>query len=125
VRRITSNGNIVSGEILITKAREIWPQIPRYRHLKVPEFSSGWLARFDERYNIPKRTRHGEAASIPSETFEEMKAIRTICGEYPEDGIYNTDETGFSWRHDPQMGSQAKQFQAIRKLIVEYLLSNV
>ena len=27
-----------------------------------------------------------------------MKAVRTLCGEYPEDDIYNMDETGLYWR---------------------------
>jgi len=33
-----------SGELLLLKAHEIWPQIPQYSSLETPEFSQGWLS---------------------------------------------------------------------------------
>ena len=80
------------------KAEEIWPQIPEYRGQAKPEFSVGWLNNFKQRHQIRYRIQHGEAGSVPVTAEEEMKAVRTLCGEYPEDDIYNMDETGLYWR---------------------------
>ena len=33
-----------------------------------------------------------------------MKAVRTLCGEYLEDDIYNMDETGLYWRATISIG---------------------
>lgn len=97
-KSVESQGQATSGDILVEKAKEIWHQIPEYQGLEVPQFSPGWLARFKERHSIRSRVQHGEAASVPITAEEEMKAVRTICGEYEEDNIYNMDETGLFWR---------------------------
>lgn len=47
---IERQGGIITGDILIEKARQIWPQIPQYSHLPVPEFSQGWLTGFKHRH---------------------------------------------------------------------------
>ena len=33
-----------------------------------------------------------------------MKSIRTLCGEYREEDIYNIDETGLFWRQSINRG---------------------
>src|SRR4051812_10660570 len=33
-----------------------------------------------------------------------MRAIRTLCGEYVEEDIFNMDETGLYWRQSPSSG---------------------
>ena len=95
---IESNGGSTTYHILKDKAEEIWPQIPEYRGQAKPEFSVGWLNNFKQRHQIRYRIQHGEAGSVPVTAEEEMKAVRTLCGEYPEDDIYNMDETGLYWR---------------------------
>ena len=94
-------GAYISGDILIEKAHQIWNSLPQYRNQPPPAFSNGWLHRFKQRYNIKQHTYHGEAGSVPEEAEEEMKAIRTIAGNYNEDDIYNMDETGLFWRMPP------------------------
>jgi hypothetical protein len=95
---IENQGGFTSGDIIIEKAKEIWPQIPQYSNLPSPEFSYGWLTGFKQRHLIQRRLQHGEAGSVSSSTADEMKAIQTLCGECPEDCIYNMDETGLFWR---------------------------
>ena len=97
-----------TGDIIILKAKEIWPRIPEYASLPIPEFSPGWLTNFKRRHNIKSRKTHGEASSLPQETHEEIRAIQTLCGEYPEEDIYNIDETGLFWRATPSQSLTIK-----------------
>lgn len=108
-------GAYISGDILIEKARQIWSSLPQYRDQPPPAFSSGWLHRFKQRYNIKQRTYHGEAGSVPEDVEEEMKAIRTIAGQYNEDDIYNMDETGLFWRMPPSQSLSSVNRPGIRK----------
>jgi hypothetical protein len=108
-------GNVVSGELLVEKARLIWSQIPQYQNLPRPEFSQGWLTRFKARHEIRKRKRHGEAASLPKIAIEEMKSVQTICGEYSEEDVYNMDETGLFWRRALSDGLSSQSIAGIKK----------
>ena len=95
---VEEQGGTPSGPLIITKAQQIWSQIPQYTSLEPPSFSSGWLTNYKRRHNIIERTQHGEAGSVPASSHEEMRAIQTLCGEYSEEDIYNMDETGLYWR---------------------------
>jgi hypothetical protein len=44
-----------------------------------------------------------------------MKAIRTLCGEYPEDCIYNMDETGLFWQRAPSSGLTSQNRPGVKK----------
>lgn len=101
---LESQGHATTGDILIERARHIWHQVPEYRELPEPHFSQGWLTRFKQRHGIHSHIQHGEAASVPITAVDEMKAVQTICGEYPEDAIYNMDETGLFWRNAVNYG---------------------
>jgi hypothetical protein len=101
---VESQGLVTSGDLIIDKAKEIWKKVPEYRDTPVPDFSAGWLHRFKGRHTIRSRVQHGEAASVPVIAEDEMKALRTICGEYEEDAIYNMDETGLYWRNSITRG---------------------
>lgn len=103
-KHIESNGGSTTSEILQAKAQEIWHRIPDYQGHPPPEFSVGWLSRFKTRNNIRHRIQHGEAGSVPVTAEEEMKAVRTLCGEYAEDDIYNMDELGLFWRSAVNQG---------------------
>jgi Fission yeast centromere protein N-terminal domain/Tc5 transposase DNA-binding domain len=108
---IESRGGTITGDLLVEKAHEIWQQLPEYRDSQErPEFSDGWLTRFKKRHHIKQRTHHGEAADVPSSAEDEMRAVRTLCGDYKEEDIYNMDETGLFWRQSPSSGltTQAK-----------------
>ena len=54
-RSISQQGGSLNRQILVEKARQIWPQIPQYWHLPTPEISVGWLANFKKRHHIQKR----------------------------------------------------------------------
>jgi len=109
-------GGQVSGDILLQKAAEIWPQIPQYSDQKPPEFSQGWPANFKRRHNIKRRVQYGEAQGAYTEKIEEeMRAVQTLCGEYHEDEIYNMDETGLFWRRAPDAGLTASHRPGVKK----------
>ena len=91
---VEEQGGEPTGDAILAQAKIIWPQIPEYQQLPPPEFSAGWLTNFKRRHNIKSRKHHGEAASVPAEAEAQMRAIQTLCGEYPEEDIFNMDETG-------------------------------
>ena len=114
-RRIEQQGGVVTGDILLLKAREIWPRIPQYQDRPLPSFSIGWLEKFKKRHDIKQRTQHGEASSVPAGAEEEMRAIQTLCGEYKEEDIYNMDETGLFWRQAPSNGLTTEARPGVKK----------
>lgn len=44
-----------------------------------------------------------------------MKNIRTLCGEYNEEDVYNMDETGLFWRRAPSTGLSSNNLPGIKK----------
>ena len=114
-RQIEQQGGVVTGDILLVKAQEIWPRIPQYQDQPPPSFSTGWLEKFKKRHNIKQRSQHGEASSVPEGAEEEMRSIQTLCGEYKEEDIYNMDETGLFWRQAPSSGLASEPRSGIRK----------
>lgn len=109
-QRIEERGGVTSGELLREKAQQLWSQLPQFSSLPCPEFSNGWLQKFKKRHNITKHTCYGELGSVPEIAEEEMKALRTLAGEYNQEDVYNMDETGLFWRMTPSRGL-ATQFQ--------------
>ncbi|KAJ5194334.1 hypothetical protein N7472_006800 [Penicillium cf. griseofulvum] len=106
-------GSTPSADAITTKAREIWNQIPEYQALPIPHFSNGWLSRFKKRYATQVHARQEGIPQPPLPTSrKEMKALKTLCGEFPEDDIYNMDETGLFWRKPP-FGASSAQDQLI------------
>lgn len=114
-QNIRRQGGCITGDILCEKARKIWPQIPQYKDIPPPEFSTGWLAGFKKRYNLYKRAQYSEESSASATAAEEMKAVQTLAGEYEEDNIYNMDETGLFWRQAPSSGLSTQNRPGIKK----------
>jgi DDE superfamily endonuclease/Fission yeast centromere protein N-terminal domain/Tc5 transposase DNA-binding domain len=114
-QHIESRGGSTSGDILIEKAKQIWPQIPEYSSIPLPEFSDGWLEKFKRRHHIRKRIQHGEAGSIPEGAEEEMGLIRTLCGEYPDVDVYNMDESGLFYRRGINAGLATEVRPGLKK----------
>lgn len=106
---------LVTGDLLIVKARQIWSTLPQYKDLPQPRFSQGWLSNFKARYKIHAVTQHGEAGSVPEAAEEEMRGIRTIAGEYEEDNIYNMDETGLYWKKTPDKGLATQSIPGVKR----------
>lgn len=104
-------GSTPTADIIITKAREIWNQIPEYQTLPLPHFSNGWLNRFKKRYATQLHDRQDGVSPPPLQAGrKEMRALKTLCGEFREDDIYNMDETGLFWRKPP-FGASPNQSQ--------------
>ncbi|KAF2187355.1 CenpB-DNA-bind-domain-containing protein, partial [Zopfia rhizophila CBS 207.26] len=51
-QKIEHRGGLLSGDILIKKAREIWVLIPEYTGQPIPNFSLGWLDKFKRRHGL-------------------------------------------------------------------------
>jgi hypothetical protein len=113
-RLIEERGGITTTEILQSKTKIIWNQLPQYRGLPTPEFSYGWIVKFRQRHNILYQTLHGKAGSIGVTAEEQMKAIQTIAGVL-EDNIYNMDETGLYWRMSPSKGFTTRSISGQKK----------
>ncbi|KAI2766341.1 transcriptional regulator family: Centromere protein B, DNA-binding region [Penicillium roqueforti] len=102
-------GLMPPADTIIAKAREIWNQIPEYQTLALPHFSNGWLNRFKKRYAAQLHDRQdGVPSPTPQNGRKETRALKTLCGEFPEDDIYNMDETGLFWRKPPFSASPAQ-----------------
>ena len=71
----------------------------KYRGQPRPQFSNGWIIKFNKRHNIRNYRQHGEAGSVNTELAkEEMARIRAKLQQYHPDDIYNIDETVLFWR---------------------------
>jgi DDE superfamily endonuclease/Fission yeast centromere protein N-terminal domain/Tc5 transposase DNA-binding domain len=112
---IESKGGLVSSDLLAEKAREIWHRLPEYAGSDPPEFSVGWLYRFKKRHQVQDYHTHGEVGSVPEQAHIEMRSIRTLCGEYKEEDIYNMDTTGLFWRYSPSSGLSSQPQAGIKK----------
>jgi hypothetical protein len=103
-QRIQGKKGIVTGDILKSKAAEIWQALPQYQGQPVPKWSNGWLDRFKKRFKIKEYVTHGEggtAAVDSPESIAQMAAVRLLCTEYAPKDIFNMDETGLFWKRTP------------------------
>lgn len=113
--RIEARGGFTTGEIIRQKAQNLWHQLSQYQGKPCPEFSERWLERYKKRHQIRVQQRFGEDASVPESTEDEMKALRTLAGEYNEEDIYNMDETGLFWRMTPSRGLSIQPRAGLKK----------
>jgi hypothetical protein len=94
----------ITGDILKSKAQELWKGLPQYKDTPMPTWSNGWLGGFKKRHNIKEFVYHGESASAEisnPERIKQMEAIRLECQAYAPQDIYNMDETGNCWKMLP------------------------
>jgi hypothetical protein len=105
----------VSGELLKEKASDIWLALPEYNTDAVPEFSTGWLCRFQGRYNIKQFTSYGEIASVPAIAYAKMVLVRAITILYLALYLYNMDETGLYWRWAISRGLLTQALPSLKK----------
>lgn len=95
-------GEYPTGEAILRKAREVWPQLDEYESLPTPQFSQGWLSKFKKRHSSRRSGGHdGVLPAPPQDNRKEIGGLRSRCGEFPEKDIYNMDETGLLWRKAP------------------------
>jgi hypothetical protein len=64
--------------------------------------SSGWLQKFQLRYNITSKIINGESESVSKSLVKNsIEEIRKVLGDYISEDIYNADELGLFYRLGP------------------------
>lgn len=101
-QNLEQQGELISGDDILDKAREIWPQIPEYTQLPSPNFSQGWLSRFKNRHSIRQQNQQDTIESLQESGQDSaeiaIRAIQDLCGQYPQEDIYSMSEAGLFWR---------------------------
>ena len=90
---------IIIGEILKTKAIEIWNVLPQYNNIEKPYWSNRWLDRFKKRYKIKEYIQHREAGSIATDdpsNIVQMEVLQQLYKEYKLQNILNIDKTSLN-----------------------------
>jgi hypothetical protein len=106
----------ITGSILKTKARQLFPKLYPERNPDALKFSDGWLTSWKDQYGVKEYKTHGEAGSAPIlETEGEMQEIRRVLSEYELRNIFNADETAFYWRMQPDRGLATEQMAGKKK----------
>ncbi|KAF8685561.1 CENP-B ARS binding protein-like protein [Rhizoctonia solani] len=81
----------------------------------VHSFSDGWLTRFKHRFGIKQYTFHGEAASAPIAELENHKCtIQEVLSRYPEDSVFNVDETAHLPSQSPKSGLASQALPGVK-----------
>jgi hypothetical protein len=103
---------VLTGDILKTKAHEIWSLLPQYSQQQEPKWSNGWLDRFKKRHNIKEYKLHGEGGSADihnEDAVKQMDNLRAECSGYALKYIFNMDETGLFWKLQPDRSLGGKK----------------
>ena len=98
-QRMEQKKAILTGDVLKTKAEQLWKALPQYSDVEMPKWSNRWLDRFKKRYKIKEYVQHGEAGSAATDdldNIEQMQALRQLCTEYHLQDILNIDETSLN-----------------------------
>ena len=75
-KSVEAQGGLTSQDLLRAKAQEIWACLLSSSNQPSPEFSHGWLRRFQLRHGIAHHLRHGKAGSVPTAALEASRASR-------------------------------------------------
>ena len=109
---------IITGDILKTKAKELWAALPQYDDIEEPKWSNGWLEGFKKRFKIKEYVQHGEAGSAATDNpdnIAQMEEVRGLCTEYKLCDILNIDETGLNWKRTPDRTLVTKSHSGTKK----------
>ncbi len=74
-RRMERKMLAITGDVLRATAAKLWSQLPQFRDISMPKWSSGWLCNFKRRCGIKQHTKHGEAASVNTEEVKSQLDI--------------------------------------------------
>ena len=117
-QRMEQKKAIITGEILKTKARELWAALPQFDDIEEPKWSNGWLEGFKKRFKIKEYVQHGEAgtAAIDNpDNIAQMEEVRRLCTLYELRDILNMDETGLNWKRTPDRTLATKSHSGTKK----------
>lgn len=105
---------MLSGELIKQKAR-IFADLMQLGNA-APEFSNGWLFKFQARHQLKSLKLHGEAGSADMIAItEQLPSIIAKLREYRRCDIYNMDETGLFYRMSPDRTIAAQQIEGSKK----------
>jgi hypothetical protein len=117
-QRMEQKKAIITGEILKTKARELWAALPQFDDIEEPKWSNGWLEGFKKRFKIKEYVQHGEAGSAAidnPDNIAQMEELRRLCTQYELRDILNMDETGLNWKRTPDRTLATKSHSGTKK----------
>ena len=98
ITQINAHNLCINGVIITEKAKEFAKKL----NIEGISFSSGWLNRFKNRYQISSKTLHGEAASVAIDDVQTATIeLKLALNKYSLNDIYNADETGLFYRLGP------------------------
>lgn len=109
---VQSQQALITNAALLSQAKRLWDRLDEYKDLPQPQFSNGWVIKFNKRHNIRNYRQHGEAGSVDTELAKEEMALiqEKVKGYHPND-VYNMDETALFWRRGAS-NTQATSLQS-------------
>jgi DDE superfamily endonuclease/Tc5 transposase DNA-binding domain len=117
-QRMEQKRAIITGDILKTKAKELWAALPQHDNIEEPKWSNSWLEGFKKRYKIKEYVQHGEASSATTDNpdnITQMEALQHLCTKYKLCDILNMDETGLNWKRTPDRTLATKSHSGTKK----------
>ncbi|EED18817.1 transposon, putative [Talaromyces stipitatus ATCC 10500] len=100
IRRAKNQDLALSHEIIRQKAKQFWPTI--YPGKPIPQFSNGWLERFQSRQEIKIKKQHGDTGDSAEDATLQMVRIRQLLRTFTPRDIFSCDETGLFWKMIPE-----------------------
>lgn len=112
IANIEARGGIYTGNLLKEKAL----MIAKEKDCLGFRASNGWLCKFNKKYGISLKTLSGEAANKGVEDYEDFySVIKKKISEYPDENIYNCDETALFFKQAPSKSLVSKIRKGIKK----------
>ena len=104
----------LSGDLIKEKARQFSRQLELGE--RTPEFSNGWLAKFNIRHGFKAQKSYGESGSVDLDAIDRnMPTIKEKLQSYSLQDIYNMDETGLFYRMAPDRTIARRQIEGSKK----------
>lgn len=104
-QRMQKKKAVITGDLLKAQASIFWNRLPQFEDIPEPKWSNGWLEGFKKRFKIKEYIRHGEGGSAEIDNpnaIQQMADLRNLCKQYPDQDIFNMDETGLFWKLTPE-----------------------
>lgn len=104
---------MINGELIKEKARTFANKLNLGENS--PEFSNGWLQKFQQRHGFKQFKFHGESSSVNLSLLEEQPKIVKKLKEFRLQDIYNMDETELFYRMAPDHTIAQHQISGLKK----------
>ena len=114
-QQLKARRQLVSSEILQTRAKDLQDLLPKYAGKPMPKFLPGWLGKFKKRFNLKQYVQYGEIASVPITTYAKINLLCQTCLYFLAPYIYNIDETGLYWRQVVSKGLTTALVSSVKK----------